>query len=155
MAARKDTPESFLQRWSRRKNAPETPDAESKPDSPQEKPPSAESAQTPPAETTETDAETPIWQRADVDPAERRQALKDLFQQSKFNQTDGLEEYENDYNYQKFAKLGSIVTHEMRRFIERQTEQSEHSQNKISSADDKTVNIDPQPPENDEDNPLG
>lgn len=151
MAARKDTSENFLQRWSRRKTAPETPEAES--DRVAEAPVSPAEEQPPAGGPAESEQDKPIWQRQDADPAERRQALKDLFQQSKFNQTDGLEEYENDYNYKNFAKLGAIVTHEMRRFIERQAASSE-SPADDANPQDKTVN-DSEHTEDDEDNRLG
>lgn len=149
MAARKETSESFLQRWSRRKSSPATPE--------EAEPASAETQSgtemTPDAQPSTTPAEEkPIWQRQDADPAERRQALRDLFQQSKFNQTDGLEEYENDYNYRNFAKLGAIVTHEMRRYIERQAAQSDAI--KDHSASDGKANHDSERSDNDEDNRL-
>lgn len=153
MAARKDTPENFLQRWSRRKSSHEIPEeADPAPAEQQSGTDMAPDEQ--PQEASATPAEEkPIWQRQDADPAERRQALRDLFQQSKFNQTDGLEEYENDYNYRNFAKLGTIVTHEMRRYIERQAAQSDDL--KDHSASDDSANNDSERPDNDEDNRLG
>lgn len=156
MARRKESSEGFLQRWSRRKTSPDADEVETPTEQQQASTDSTPEREQPSSEHTDAAQEKPAWQRDDADPEERRQALRDLFQQSKFNQTDGLEEYENDYNYQKFAKLGGIVTHEMRRFIERQTKLSESEQkNTDTDVHDKTVNNDSEPPEDDEDNRLG
>lgn len=152
MAARKDTPENFLQRWSRRKSSHEIPEGVEPAPAEQKSGTDMAPDEQPQASATPAE-EKPIWQRQDADPAERRQALRDLFQQSKFNQTDGLEEYENDYNYRNFAKLGAIVTHEMRRYIERQAAQSDDV--KDQSASDDKANNDSERPDNDEDNRLG
>lgn len=118
----------FLSRWSRRKLAVEQA-AEIESKSIAESPP--ESNQSSFAESTETPdkpdyipsvEEKPLWQRDDVDPREKQQAMRDLFRQPKFNQVDGLDEYDNDYNYHKFAKLGDVITHEMRSRLAAQAE---------------------------------
>lgn len=154
MARRDESSEGFLQRWSRRKTAPDADEAETQTEQQPSSTDSSPDDQQPSSEHIDAAQEKPIWQRDDADPAERRQALRDLFQQSKFNQTDGLEEYENDYNYQKFAKLGGIVTHEMRRFIEPRTTPSEPQQSD-KDIHDESVNNDSEPPQDDEDNRLG
>jgi hypothetical protein len=48
----------------------------------------------------------------------RRQALRKLFSQPAFNVTDGLNDYDEDYT--KFAGLGNIITHEMKRMLKRE-----------------------------------
>lgn len=118
----------FLSRWSQRKLAVEqTAEIENK--TAAESPP--ESNQFAFAESTEipdkpnsapSDEVKPLWQRDDVDPREKQQALRDLFRQPKFNQVDGLDEYDNDYNYHNFAKLGDVITHEMRSRLAAQAE---------------------------------
>ena len=50
----------------------------------------------------------------------RRLALRKLFSLPKYNITDGLDDYNEDFT--NFAKLGNILTHEMRRALEREQE---------------------------------
>jgi len=111
----KSASENFLSRWSRRKQQSETiaEPVKQQPDVTEDNSPSV-----PPAE--KDPADLPIWQQEDADPQAKQQALRDLFRKPGFNKTDGLEEYENDYNYQAFAGLGSVVTHEMKRMLERE-----------------------------------
>ena len=47
----------------------------------------------------------------------RKAALRKLFSQSRFNAVDGLDDYAEDYT--RFEPLGNVVTHEMRRMLER------------------------------------
>ncbi len=68
-------------------------------------------------------AKQPGWQDPELDKSKRRQALRDIFQKPGIGLPDGLDEYERDYNYHNFAKLGDVVTHEMRRMLEKQAEQ--------------------------------
>lgn len=111
----KSPSERFLSRWSRRKQQ----------NTIAEKTVSEtlhvyEQSPTPETDAKEESVNLPLWQRDDVDPEVKQQGLRDLFRQPGFNKTDGLEEYENDYNYHAFAGLGSVVTHEMKRMLERQ-----------------------------------
>lgn len=114
----------FLSRWSSRKlrkadQQTETPDHSFVAPTPTE--PTVEPAD----ETTQEAgaAERPGWQDPELDKTSRRQALRDIFQKPGIGQPDGLDEYERDYNYHNFAKLGDVVTHEMRRLLEKQAEQ--------------------------------
>ncbi|MDX1572747.1 MAG: DUF3306 domain-containing protein, partial [Methylophaga sp.] len=78
----------------------------------------------PEATSQETGASArPAWQDPELDKTSRRQALRDIFQKPGIGQPDGLDEYERDYNYHNFAKLGDVVTHEMHRLLEKQAEQ--------------------------------
>lgn len=91
----KPAAENFLSRWSRRKQQSET-----VAEPPTENLTEIEQAELPQATVAKEPVELPIWQRKDVDPETKQQALRDLFRKPGFNKTDGLEEYENDYNYQ-------------------------------------------------------
>lgn len=109
--------ENFLRRWSRLKQTPETEKT-----LPTESDQAIEPEQAIDSDTQQplSDVEQqdiPLWQQPDADPAEKREALRALFRKPKFNVTDGLDEYDNDYNYQEFAALGSVVTHEMKRMM--------------------------------------
>ncbi|HAO23906.1 MULTISPECIES: DUF3306 domain-containing protein [unclassified Methylophaga] len=126
----KSASENFLARWSRRKQQSEVLTNHAVENSPDVEPSEPAVAKDP--------AELPIWQRDDVDPETRQQALRDLFRKPGFNKTDGLEEYENDYNYHAFAGLGSVVTHEMKRMLERQLEADETAE--PSTTADSTEN---------------
>lgn len=119
------TPDNgFLSRWSSRKlkkaEKPATETDELTADTTQAEVP-ADSAPAPAAEPAA--AEQPAWQNQQLDPASRRQALRDIFKKPGIGLPDGLDEYERDYNYHNFAKLGDVVTHEMRRLLEQQAEQ--------------------------------
>uniref|UniRef100_I1XH68 DUF3306 domain-containing protein n=2 Tax=Methylophaga nitratireducenticrescens TaxID=754476 RepID=I1XH68_METNJ len=111
----KSPSERFLSRWSRRKQ--QTNIAE---ETATEKSALTEQNLTDEPAPAKEPADLPLWQREDVDPETKKQALRNLFRKPGFTQTDGLEEYENDYNYHAFAGLGSVVTHEMKRMLERQ-----------------------------------
>lgn len=52
-----------------------------------------------------------------VSEALRKAALRKLFSQSRFNAVDGLDDYAEDFT--RFEPLGDLVTHEMRRVLER------------------------------------
>lgn len=109
--------EHFLRRWSRLKQTQET---DSLTPTGSEQAPEPEQAIDAQAQPTSTDLEQqdlPLWQQPDADPSEKREALRALFRKPKFNVTDGLDEYDNDYNYHAFASLGSVVTQEMNRML--------------------------------------
>lgn len=146
----KSASENFLSRWSRRKQQSET-----SPEPVTDNAPVTEQVE--PA-VAKDPAELPIWQREDVDPETKQQALRDLFRKPGFNKTDGLEEYENDYNYHAFAGLGSVVTHEMKRMLERQLAADEATEQttETTSAEDSELEQDTKPRHNrdEEDKPI-
>lgn len=139
--------EPFLQRWLRRKSeaaSGETPSEE--PSEAATPGPPADGEGAPPDETAidpaapdapvEAEAERPItdadlpdldeldensdysmFMAAGVSADKRRMALRKLFRSPKFNVTDGLDDYCEDFT--KFDPLGSIVTAEMRHHAER------------------------------------
>lgn len=89
------------------------------------------------------DAQKPDWQNPELDAVSRRQALRDIFNKPGIGIPDGLDEYERDYDYHNFAKLGDVVTHEMRRMLEQQMneltatnpEADSHNDNKPESSE--------------------
>lgn len=111
--------EGFVSRWSRRKQ-------QTIADQPQESAPSEAPLHAPgvEAEPLLTDADMPPLHSLDVDSdysgflssgvsEELRQlALRKLFRAATFNITDGLDDYDDDFT--SYAKLGSLVTREMR-----------------------------------------
>lgn len=149
----KPAAENFLSRWSRRKQQSETVT-----EPPTENLTEIEQAELPQETAAKEPVELPIWQREDVDPETKQQALRDLFRKPGFNKTDGLEEYENDYNYQNFAGLGSVVTHEMKRFLERQLAADETAEQSTTadSAENPMQDEQAKPRDNrdEEDNPI-
>lgn len=114
----------FLSRWSSRK-LQKTEQQTEKPDDslvepiPTEAPVEQANANLQEAGTSER----PSWQDPELDQTSRRQALREIFRKPGIGIPDGLDEYERDYNYHNFAKLGDVVTHEMRRLLEKQAEQ--------------------------------
>jgi len=117
--------EDFLARWSRRKVAEEqgatqeetvalqqtgTPDEE----------PASEltDADMPPLESLDEDSDFAPFLSTGVSDGLRQQALRILFGQSVFNITDGLNDYDEDFT--EFTKLGNVITHEMKRALQRE-----------------------------------
>ena len=117
--------EDFLARWSRRKVAEEqgatqeetvalqqtgTPDEE----------PASEltDADMPPLESLDEDSDFAPFLSTGVSDGLRQQALRILFGQSAFNITDGLNDYDEDFT--EFTKLGNVITHEMKRALQRE-----------------------------------
>jgi hypothetical protein len=116
----------FLARWSRRKleteplaqpqieelvpasaaeiEAPEPPDSE------------LTDADMPPLESLGEGSDYRGFLSPKVSEALRKAALRKLFSQSRFNVTDGLDDYAEDFT--RFEPLGDLVTHEMRRMLE-------------------------------------
>lgn len=125
-----DSQEDLLARWSRRKLDARRAD----PDAPGNEP-AVVAVPAPPAVEPErelTDADMPpietLGENSDFSPFLspgvsddlRQQALRKLFSQADFNITDGLNDYDEDFT--QFAGLGSIVTHEMKRLLQRELE---------------------------------
>lgn len=123
-----DDDASFLQRWSQRKR--EAAVAESPAASPVADTPAAEAAETETPREELTDADMPPLESLDehadysgffspkVSAELRRAALRKLFRAPRFNITDGLNDYDEDYR--SYTALGEIVTHEMRRMWDRE-----------------------------------
>ncbi|MCX4190617.1 DUF3306 domain-containing protein [Methylophaga sp. OBS3] len=112
----------FFSRWSARKLEQSSPAEEAQ----QPTIPAEDNVEPAPeviaTELVETESPTPAWQNPELDAASRKQALRDIFRKPGIGKPDGLDEYENDYNYQNFASLGDVVTHEMRRMLDKQIE---------------------------------
>jgi hypothetical protein len=89
----------------------------------------------------------------------RTLALRKLFHLPQFNVTDGLNDYDEDYT--SFAKLGNVITHEMRRLRElekRLTVKAKHDEigdgeqrNATSESSDPSQSEDSLIPESDAD----
>lgn len=92
---------------------------------------------------TEKESESlPLWQRQDIDPETKKQALQALFRQPEFNQRDGLNEYDDDFT--SFSSLGDIVTHEMKRMLALAESLEQNSSEEPSVEQDKQSSDQPQ-----------
>lgn len=103
-----------LQRWSTRKHAVNPADAgpTSSELAPAESKPLLTDADMPPlASLTET-SDYSGFLSAGVSEGLRRLALRKLFHGTAFNVTDGLDDYAEDFT--KFAKLGDVITQDLR-----------------------------------------
>ncbi len=136
--------QGFLSRWSSRKLDIDSADKEEslpvESEAPSEAVDSPEQAQ---AAEAESEQETPLWQRDDVDEDSKKAALRALFRKPDFNIRDGLNEYDDDFT--RFASLGNIVTHEMKRMLklaEEKTRPPEMPENTIPEADTQPDNQD-------------
>ena len=74
-------------------------------------------ADLPPLEDLGEDSDYSMFLAAGVSPDKRKAALRQLFHSPKFNITDGLDDYCEDFT--KFEPLGDIVTADMRHHAER------------------------------------
>ena len=112
--------ESFIGRWSRRKQAAQEDQIELQ----QNDMPTADvkntalltDADMPPLETLNEDSDYTGFLSPKVTEALRKQALRKLFGSPAFNIRDGLNEYDDDYT--QFEKLGDIITVDMRHQME-------------------------------------
>ena len=97
--------ESFISRWSRRKvEAKESKPAqtpkqeESKPVASSTTTPAVQPEPLPPVESLTFDSDFTAFMKPDVEPGLRREALKTLLQDPRFNVMDGLDVYIDDYS---------------------------------------------------------
>jgi hypothetical protein len=140
-----DSREDFLARWSRRKldarhDAPEVPGDTAVAVTPSGTPavePEREltDADMPPIETLDADSDYAAFLSPGVSDDLRQQALRKLFSQPDFNSTDGLNDYDEDFT--QFAGLGSIVTHEMKRLLQRELEKEKTIATAVAETDDE------------------
>lgn len=125
--------EDFLERWSRRKletqpgsqdaTAGESAEANS-PAAPVDEPEQVlTDADMPPIESLDEDSDYSPFLSPGVSDDLRQQAMRKLFTQPDFNITDGLNDYDEDYT--QFAGLGKVITHEMKRMLQRELEKEE------------------------------
>jgi len=128
-----DPSQGFFSRWSQRKHearaaaeaAPAEPpvpvDARhSPPETPDKTSPQLTDADMPPLESLDEHADYRGFLSPKVSEELRRSALRKLFSLPKFNVCDGLDDYAEDFT--SFQPLGDLVTHEMRRLLEREKE---------------------------------
>ena len=120
--------EDFLERWSRRKletqhdspdvAAGELREANSPAPLADEPEQVLTDADMPPIESLGEDSDYAPFLSPGVSDDLRQQAMRKLFTQPEFNVTDGLNDYDEDYT--QFAGLGKIITHEMKRVLQRE-----------------------------------
>lgn len=112
--------ESFIGRWSRRKQAAQEDQTELQ----QNDMPTADvkntvlltDADMPPLETLNEGSDYTGFLSPKVSESLRKAALRKLFGSSGFNIRDGLDDYDEDFT--QFAKLGDIITADMRHQME-------------------------------------
>ncbi len=118
--------EGFLQRWSRRKqqineglpleDEPVLEQALEITPEEDQSPPLLTDADMPPIESLGEDSDYTGFMSSGVSDQLRNLALRKLFGIPVFNIRDGLDDYDGDYTY--FAKLGDIITCDMKHMIE-------------------------------------
>ena len=123
-----DPADSFLARWSRRKRghgedtvprSPTPAEAGPLPDASAAGAPLTD-ADMPPIESLGEDDDYSGFLSEGVSDALRRAALRRLFRSAKYNVTDGLDDYAEDFT--TFVPLGDIVTADMKHRMERLVE---------------------------------
>jgi hypothetical protein len=100
--------DDFLSRWSRRKHAsrrgegeeaaPKAPAPAAASPAPANAEPAQEAQPLPPVESLTPESDFTPFMRGDVDPVLRRQALRTLFRDPRFNVMDGLDVYIDDFS---------------------------------------------------------
>ncbi|MEZ5585204.1 MAG: DUF3306 domain-containing protein [Candidatus Competibacteraceae bacterium] len=113
--------ESFFRRWSTRKQQaaaqPSIKESEAV-DTAQPAPSSPEltDADMPPLESLDEKSDYSAFFSPKVSAELKRLALRKLFHSAKFNVTDGLDDYADDFT--QFAALGDVITQDMRHMME-------------------------------------
>lgn len=120
--------ENFLARWSRRKSAPRAAEDDARREAEATAPaaagqPELTDADMPAIESLGEDSDYAAFMSPKVSEALRRQALHRLFHLPACNITDGLDDYDEDFT--RFAGLGDVVTHEMKRMLLREAERAD------------------------------
>lgn len=110
-------PDGFISRWSRLKQAAASPPQPVAETSEEQLPVEAEQApltdaDMPPLESLDETSDYSGFLSEQVSEVLRRQALRKLFHLDSFNVCDGLDDYADDFT--SFAKLGDIITSDMR-----------------------------------------
>lgn len=94
----------------------------------------------PPVEELTEDSNYSDFLSPKVSDALRKQALRKLFHLPFLNVVDGLDDYAEDYT--KFAALGDIIPHEMKRMLEREKQQELVEQEKELLEEQKRESLD-------------
>lgn len=117
--------ESRISRWSRRKQASRVVQDETdklvatasmEPEAEEQSPPQLTDEDMPSLETLTGESDYTGFLSPKVSDELRKLALRKLFHGSQFNICDGLDDYDEDFT--KFAKLGDVITAEMRQRAE-------------------------------------
>ena len=113
--------EAFLPRWSRRKQACDRHSDQTLIADPEDEPapvsPPLCDSDMPPVETLDEESDFRGFLSPEVSDELRRLALRKLFHAATFNVRDGLDDYDDDLT--QFAKLGEIITADIRHQLER------------------------------------
>lgn len=132
--------EGFLARWSRRKQAgyrnqehPSAAGPQSLPgepkldDDPQQATQQRQltDADMPPVDALDEKSDYAAFMSPGISDPLRAQALRKLFHLPGFHLPDGLDDYDEDFT--QFAKLGDIVTHEMKRMLAPETQAADET----------------------------
>lgn len=110
--------DGFLHRWSQKKQEAKISELEpTQPTEPEvEAPPALTDEDMPPVESLTETSDFSGFLSPEVSEELRRVALRKLFNTALFSQRDGLDDYDDDFT--SFAKLGDIVTADMRHQME-------------------------------------
>ena len=129
--------EDFLSRWSRRKH--ETRQQQELAETASESSPEKvdittlpTDADMPPVESLTEDSDYSGFLSPKVSEALRKQALQKLFHSTGFNVCDGLDDYDEDFT--QFAKLGDIITADMKHQLDMEAQRNQHLAENESSA---------------------
>jgi hypothetical protein len=138
------TDDDFLRRWSRRKQQAldESQQAEGKDSQALIEKTEIQlptDADMPPIESLTEDSDYSGFLSPKVSEALRKQAMRKLFHSPAFNICDGLDDYDGDYT--KFAKLGNIVTADMKHQIEMEAQRRMQD---LADVDSQTANETPE-----------
>ena len=133
--------EDFISRWSQRKSEAreQQADAQVNPVEPVEaQKPELTDADMPPLESLDQDSDFSGFLSAGVSEKLRKTALRKMFHGPKFNITDGMDDYAEDYSV--WVPLGDVVTCDMKHAIERMKEKLQQA------LDDETGKLSEDPP---------
>ncbi len=137
--------EDFISRWSQRKSEAREKQADAQEDpveSVEARKPELTDADMPPLESLDQDSDFSGFLSAGVSEKLRKTALRKMFHGPKFNITDGMDDYAEDYSV--WVPLGDVVTCDMKHAIERMKEKLQQT------LDDETEQLSEAPPADNE-----
>lgn len=136
--------EGFSERWSRRKQEADRKDVERpvqaglpETEAATEPVPELTDNDMPPIESLDERSDYAAFLSPGISEHLRAQALRKLFKLPGMHLPDGLDDYDEDFT--RFTELGTTITHEMQRMLDRELKADEHTQNAGVQAGEQTT----------------
>jgi hypothetical protein len=91
----------------------------------------------PPLDALDENSDYAAFMSPGISETLRKQALRKLFHLPGLHVSDGLDDYDEDFS--RFAGLGNVITHEMKRMLEREWKAAKGAEQNLADAAGKTT----------------